>query len=166
MAQRLLLAMVYTFDAAQPSAQAVVQSVLCIAFVVGHVIATPLRDRDSQTLQTVLLFCLAVVAVCGTPLAVLSESAQSASLSSSDSLVQRLRVAFGVVIPLLGIGLAYGYKPLAALASRVGVRLAAGRCCAVAASSRAVGRLLTCLRRACQLRQARQRLTATSTKSS
>jgi hypothetical protein len=69
LAQRLALAIVFTFGASQPGAQALVLTALCVLFGFVHVAVEPLRNSSSHTLQTSLLFCLVVVALCSNPFA-------------------------------------------------------------------------------------------------
>jgi hypothetical protein len=67
--QRLALALVFTFGASQPGVQALVLTALCVLFGFVHVAVEPLRNASAHTLQTSLLFCLVVVALCSNPFA-------------------------------------------------------------------------------------------------
>jgi hypothetical protein len=42
---------------------------LCATFTLLHCLVAPLKNDRAQLLQAMLLFCLTVVALCGTPFA-------------------------------------------------------------------------------------------------
>jgi hypothetical protein len=69
MAQRLLLALIYTFGSSFPGLQSLVLTFLCATFTLLHCLVAPLKNDRAQLLQAMLLFCLTVVALCGTPFA-------------------------------------------------------------------------------------------------
>jgi hypothetical protein len=111
------LALVYTFGASQPGVQAITLTLLCMAFLVTHVAVRPSRSPVAQALQTLLLFCLAAVAVCGTPFAdELEKAVQTAASSPSDAVVPVVQSVFGVGLPLAGLAVAVGGPHALALA--------------------------------------------------
>ncbi len=84
---------------------------------------------QSQTLQTVLLFCLAALALSSTPFADTLEAALASpsgapSLSTpSSTLAARLRLAFGVAVPGAAVAWAFiGERIMTACARMVWLR--------------------------------------------
>jgi hypothetical protein len=71
----------------------------------------PCGALQAQGLQTVLLLCLATLALCSTPFADTLEAAfaspTGAPQTPAATLADRLQVAFGVVVPGLAILWAY-----------------------------------------------------------
>lgn len=112
MAQRLSLGLTVTFGASKPGVQAIVMTLLCFTFGYMHTIVAPMRPSTAQTLQSVLLFCLGVVALSATPFANALEGAVASPGSTnydtpSGLLATRLQMALGVVTPLLALLWAY-----------------------------------------------------------
>ncbi len=102
------LALVYTFGSPKPGVQSLVSALICLAAALLHVAASPLRSPASQALQTVLLGCLAVVALASLPFAVSMDSASAGvgrggavirGASTSDTFARDLQYVFGVVVP-------------------------------------------------------------------
>jgi hypothetical protein len=79
------LGLTLTFGAANPGAQAVVMTLLCMLFGYAHCLVLPMREPAAQYLQSVLLFCLGVVALSATPFASVLESAVTAGVTASSS---------------------------------------------------------------------------------
>ena len=63
------LGLTVTFGASKPGVQAIVMTLLCCTFGYMHTIVAPMRAPTAQSLQSVLLFCLGVVALSATPFA-------------------------------------------------------------------------------------------------
>lgn len=63
------LGLTVTFGASKPGVQAIVMTLLCFTFGYMHTIVAPMRAPTAQSLQSVLLFCLGVVALSATPFA-------------------------------------------------------------------------------------------------
>ncbi len=86
-----------TFGASQPGVQAVVMTALCMLFGNMHAIVAPMREPAAQTLQSVLLLCLGIVALCANPFASALEGAAASSGPTEDSPsgVLATRCAFG-----------------------------------------------------------------------
>lgn len=124
MAQRLALALVYTFLSSFPGIQALVLATMCAVFCAVHNLCRPLRSPQAQSLQGVLLLCLTVRALVG----VLQEGVAlgGGSGSAAPTGVKPLMVLFSVVVPLLAAAWAF-------LAHRVAVP--AAWCRATARSS-------------------------------
>jgi hypothetical protein len=99
--------MVYTFMSSEPGVQSLVLSTLCMFFGFWHLSMTPLRNLQSQTLQTVLLFCLAGLALSELPFTIQLEKGTASVPGStrasfaSDALSRRMQIALGVVVPAL-----------------------------------------------------------------
>ena len=64
MLHRLTLAVIYSFMSTVPMVQTMVSTVVCVIFAMVHAFVQPLRSPTAHTLQTFLLFCLVVVALC------------------------------------------------------------------------------------------------------
>jgi hypothetical protein len=73
------VAVTLTFGSSKPGVQGLVLTLLCVAFGFVHLIVVPLKHAKAQVLQTLLLFCLAILALSGTPMAALLERAASGS---------------------------------------------------------------------------------------
>lgn len=117
--------MVYTFMSSQPGVQSLVLTLLCVFFGFWHLIMSPLRNPQSQTLQTVLLFCLAGVALSELPFAVQLEKGTSpGSAVASDAFSQRIQTTLRVVVPALAGVWAFTWDPVAKRAGHVRVHLA------------------------------------------
>ena len=108
------LALVFTFGSSHPGVQALILSVLCIGYGVLHGAVHPTRSATSHTLQTLLLLCLAIVALSCTPFSdALERGASTATAPStalgadsstqSDVLVRRLQTVFGVIVPAVAL---------------------------------------------------------------
>ncbi len=117
MGQRVLLGLVFTFaPASAPAAQSVVLTLLCVVFLVAHMIASPFVDKHSQALQSVLLCCLVAVSLSSVPGAVSVETVCSGAGDSSNTPVhqvsQALQVWAGVVVPVCALVVSYAHKAM------------------------------------------------------
>jgi hypothetical protein len=114
-----VLALVFTFGSPYPGGQAIVLTSLCVVFEVLHLAFRPLRSQESQTLQTILLLCLALLALSGTPFTDALERGSPPSGSSlqpedapvktypSDWLARQMQLAFGFVVPFIALVWSY-----------------------------------------------------------
>lgn len=97
--------MVYTFMSSQPGVQSLILTMLCMLFGFWHLAMSPLRNPQSQTLQTVLLFCLAGVALSELPFSIQLEKGTAPGFSgasfASDTLSRRIQTTLRVVVPAL-----------------------------------------------------------------
>ena len=108
MAQRLLLAAVSTFlGSYQPGTAALVVTALCVLCAVANAALAPLRAPVAQHLQTVLLACLCVVALSGTPNAQAREAACASRSLPSEGVAGGMALLFGVVVPVVSVGCVY-----------------------------------------------------------
>jgi hypothetical protein len=70
-----VLAGVFTFASSRPAEQYLVLTLLTAGYLVLHLRMTPMQDGRAQGLQSVLLSCLAGVALSGAPFAITLEAA-------------------------------------------------------------------------------------------
>lgn len=114
MGQRVLLGLVFTFvPASAPATQSLVLTLLCVGFLVAHTTASPFVDPQSQTLQTVLLYCLIAVSLSSMPGAISVEAVCSGGINKTTpvySTSQVLQLWVGVVIPLCALTVSYTHK--------------------------------------------------------
>ena len=103
--QRLVLSLLFSFGSAAPGVRSLVVEVLCVIAVVLHVAMQPLRSRVSQLLQTWLLFCLCIVALCGMPFAIALDSAAESTSGAAFSLAYGATTVFGIILPLIGFAI-------------------------------------------------------------
>ena len=108
MTHRLTLAVVYTFYTSSPVMQTAVSSLLCVFFLAVHARCHPMRDKQTQDLQTLLLSCLCVaVASSSYDAAQLQLAASSDSGTDSTSgYLEAIVFVFGYVIPIAAFVLA------------------------------------------------------------
>ncbi len=103
----------FTFASSHPGVQSLVLTLLCVLYTVVHCLASPLRRKQAQALQTVLLVCLVVVALSGTPFAealekaALSNPSGSSITTESDRMAVVMQTAFGVLVPLVAVVVAH-----------------------------------------------------------
>ena len=116
MAQRLVLALLYTFLSAAPGSQALLLGTLCAVFCTVHHACRPMRSPQAQTLQGALLMCLSVRALVGA----FQEGIALEGGDTAPAGVHPLMLVFSVVLPLVAITWAF-------LAHRVGPVAAWGR---------------------------------------
>ncbi len=117
-----MLALVFTFGTPYPGVQSIVLTSLCLVYEVLHLVFRPMRSQESQTLQTILLLCLALVALSGTPFTEALERGaapsgatqpepRSTSFNSktfpSDNLASNMQLVFGVLVPFLALAWSY-----------------------------------------------------------
>jgi hypothetical protein len=103
--------MVYTFASSDPGVQSLVLTVTCASFFAWHQAVVPLRSQQSQTLQTVLQFCLVGVALSELPFTIELEKGvapvAARATFRSDDLGHRMQTAFRVVVPALAVAWTY-----------------------------------------------------------
>jgi hypothetical protein len=115
--QRLLLSVLATFASNAPVVRTVVATVVCALSLCAHVWVRPMRYHATQLLQTVLLFCLLVVALVYVPPAVEAELAapdgvvgsagdRGVNARWSDAVTQDMHLVFGLVVPAVAIAVA------------------------------------------------------------
>jgi hypothetical protein len=97
------LALVFTFGSSQPGTQSLVLTLLCFLFVVAHCILKPMWNTAAQTLQTILLSSLTLVALSCTVTALGTGTTDP----GSSTVAQRMQVACGVVVPLAAFAWAH-----------------------------------------------------------
>lgn len=112
MAQRLVLAMVYTFASSDPGVQSLFLTLLCVGFFAWHLLTAPLRSQQSQTLQSMMLLaCLVGVALSELPFTIQLEKGVAPNEThvtfTSDTAGRRMQTAFRVVLP--GIAVAWAH---------------------------------------------------------
>ncbi len=103
------LALAFTFGTSQPQLQWMLSTLLSLLFLSVHSAASPMADPRTQSLQSVLMFCLVVVAVSGSHTAY-SRGATTSSLSdtpTSTGTGRLLGQVFGVVVPALALAWAH-----------------------------------------------------------
>ncbi len=119
--------MVYTFMSSQPGVQSIILTLLCVLYGFWHLAMRPLRNPQSQTLQTVLLFCLAGVALSELPFTIQLEKGTSPGSTgasfASDALSRRIQTALRVVVPTLAGLWAFTWDLVAKQAGQVLVYL-------------------------------------------
>ncbi len=119
------LGLVFTLATSYPEVQAAVLTLQCSLFMVVHLLVQPMAHPESNNLQTALLACLTGLALSGTPLAASLggvTAMEGERARASASLVQGMQTAFGIVVPILAVVLAYK-EGLLALARRLAVCL-------------------------------------------
>ncbi len=104
--------MVFTVGSTQPGVQALVLTLLCLAFLLLHVFVAPMRSAGANSLQSALLVCLTALALSGTPFADAAERAvpvpggasgsgsSGSGTSASDAMALGMQTAFGLVLPV------------------------------------------------------------------
>ncbi len=107
-----VLALVFTFGAGHPGVQALAFTLLAILYTVAHTLVRPLRNPDSQALQTTLLCCLTAVALSGTPFGEAMEGGAGSGSGSHEATPSRgfgdaLRLWCGVVVPAVAVAAAF-----------------------------------------------------------
>jgi hypothetical protein len=102
-----ILALIYTFASSDPGVQSLLLTLTCTAFLAVHLLMLPLRSQQSQTLQSMLLFCLVGVAMSELPFTIQLEkgvaSSQAGVKFSSDTVGRWMQVAFRVVLPVMAV---------------------------------------------------------------
>ena len=102
MAQRFLLAVAFTFGAAHPTIQSLCLTTLCVSWVVLHTVVSPLRNPYANSLQTALLYCLALVSLNATPFA--DAASMSTSLPSAVvTFTRAVKTVGGLVLPAVAV---------------------------------------------------------------
>lgn len=103
--------MAFTFGSSSPGSQSLFLTLLCVTFLACHLVVVPLRSQQSQTLQTVLLFCLVGLALSELPFAVQLEKGTPPNVAgvvfASDTVAQLMHSVFGVGVPALAVAWAY-----------------------------------------------------------
>jgi hypothetical protein len=119
------LALVFTFGSSRPGAQSLILTLLCFLFAMAHGILRPMRTSEEQTLQTILLSALTLVALSCT---VTSTGSGSARLDAGTTVfAQRIQVTFGVAVPLAAFAWAHmgsRVRQAKAALKRLGLRYA------------------------------------------
>ena len=105
---RCTLASLYAFLADQPVLQTASFAFVCLAALVSHTLVQPFKAPVVNALQSLLLVCLAVYSMCQVPPAIVTQAALASASDSPQavSLFDSLSVVFGLVVPLVGVGVA------------------------------------------------------------
>lgn len=115
--QRLVIALVFAFGSSYPGLQTLLQTSLCILFLATHLIERPLQNPEAHWLQTLLLFCLALVSLSASPTAMALDEAASSG-GSAASFAPVMRRMFGAVVPVASLAWAFGGARVRALVAR------------------------------------------------
>jgi hypothetical protein len=93
---------VFTLGTAHPGLQSLLLTLLCLVFTALHCTLAPLRDKQSNQLQTVLMVCLTALALCSCPAAdAIERSSPSGAPTVSDDFSRVGQTLFGVVVPVM-----------------------------------------------------------------
>jgi glucose uptake protein GlcU len=99
-----VLALVFTLGTAHPGLQSLLLTLLCLGFTVLHCNLAPLRDEQSNHLQTILMVCLTALALCSCPAAdAIERSSPSDAQTVSDGFSRVGQTLFGVVVPVMAV---------------------------------------------------------------
>ena len=100
---RLLLALTYTFGDDKPAVQTAIGAIVNALFLALHIHLRPMRDMAAQYLQTVLLFCVCVVALSQMFAASQLQLASAGAVQRSVEEFEVLELLFGYVVPITAV---------------------------------------------------------------
>jgi hypothetical protein len=104
MFQRSLLALVYASVTEEPGLQAMFTTLLCLLYVILHMLCAPLHSGSANRMQATLLVCLTVVALCTVPFAEgLEKAVPGTIIYPSNQLALVVGTLCSGVVPLLVI---------------------------------------------------------------
>jgi hypothetical protein len=135
-----VLALVFTFGSQEPGVQVLVLVLLCVGVLVAHCVIVPLRSPEAQSLQTVLMVCLTLTALCSSPFATTLESGSAGHIGASTqpyAAASLLRDIVGVPVPAVAVAWSFVGGAVRRLGQRLWRRAGWGSRLVRTASSRA-----------------------------
>jgi hypothetical protein len=89
---------------------------VCVVALAAHMVLQPMRSKAEQSLQTLLLSCMSVVAVCSAAFAIALDAAAQTTAVPVLDFAAVVTLLFGIIVPSAAFGVTVAKKRTTPLA--------------------------------------------------